>query len=106
MFLAVVAALALVAGYFYYSEKPAAAPEPSASNSVLPVENKSLAEDKDYIKKRVDSILVNNPKVSEEYARDTIYEEIAFNEQNELVCKKIISAETKAHCHRLFLISK
>lgn len=91
------------AGYFYFFQKPAE-PLPVAPNP--PGEKKSSADDEDYIQKRIDEILTNNPSAAKENARDVIYEEIAFNEQNESICGKIKSEKVKNHCYKLFLILK
>ncbi len=100
--LAIIAVILSIAGYFYYSQKPASEPQP-ARNLPIETETKSLADDKNYIKEKVDYFLANNPPgVSEEYARDVIYEEIAFNEQNVSICDRIKREERKSHCYRLF----
>lgn len=95
------AILLIAAGYFYLSQKPASEP---TTRENLPIEKKSLADDKDYIKEKVEYFLANNPAgTSEEYARDAIYEEIAFQEQKAWVCDKINDKKIKDHCYKLFL---
>lgn len=101
--LSAIAVLLIAVGYFWYSQKPASEPQPIGS---LPIETeaKNLADDEDYIKEKVDYFLANNPPgVSEEYARDVIYEEIAFQEQRASVCDRINDEKIKNHCRRLFL---
>ncbi len=99
--LAIIAVILTIAGYFYFFPKPASEPT-AVENSQI--EKKSLADDESYIKEKVEYFLANNPpEVSEEYARDVIYEEIAFQEQNAWVCNKINDEKIKSHCFKLFL---
>lgn len=94
---AVAAVILTVAGYFYFFQKP------TENNPSVSIQPKSLAEDENYIKEKVEYFLANNPAgITEEYARDVIYEEIAFNEQDVSICEKIKGEKRKNHCRKLF----
>lgn len=100
--LGIAAILLIAACYFYYFQKPAIEPRPTR-NLPAETETKSLADDENYIKEKIEYFLANNPPgVSEEYARDVIYEEIAFNEQDVSICGRIKGEKIKNHCYRLF----
>jgi len=103
--LAIVAVILAAAGYFYYSQKPAMEPQPIGS---LPTETekKSLADDPEYIQKRVDEFMAGNSDIARDYAQDVIFHEIAFNEGNISICNKIKTAEMKNHCYKLLNLKK
>lgn len=97
----IAAVLLIAAGYFWYFQKLAS--ELTAIENP-PIEKKRLADDENYIKEKVDYFLANNPSgVSEEYARDVIYKEIAFKEWDVSICNRIKDEKRKSHCRRLFL---
>jgi len=98
IFLAIVIASVFIGVYIYYSQKPAIppnAPTPAA-------EKKSLADDENYVNKKVADFLANDrPGTSSDYAKDVVYDEIAFQEQNIAICARIKSEKIRQHCNLL-----
>lgn len=90
--LGIAAVLLIAAGYFWYSQK---------TGEPRPVEKKSLADDPDYMKKKIDAFLEGNQGVSYDYAESVFLEQIAFEELDIAICDRIKTAEIKNHCIQL-----
>lgn len=93
-------ALLIAAGYFYFFQKTSVAPEIPLVASPVFGEKKSLADDENYVGKKAAEFLANDPPgTSIEYAKDVVYDEIAFQEQNKEICEKIKNKNIKEHCN-------
>ncbi len=97
--LAIIAVILAIAGYFYYSQKPVIEPRPTV-NLPIETEKKSLADDSEYIQKRVDGFMAGNADIARDYAQDIILHEIAVDEGDISICSRIKTVEMKNHCYK------
>lgn len=100
IFFGIIVMLSATTGYFYYSQKPATMP--TASNyPVLPTEKKSLADNPEYLKNKINAYLKGSPNMSRDYAESIFLEQIAYEDLDISICGRIKTLEIKSHCIQL-----
>jgi hypothetical protein len=58
----------------------------------------SLIDDENYVQGKINDYLKDNPRATEDYARDVVYLDIARAEKNAAICDKIKDSELKYFC--------
>jgi len=58
----------------------------------------SLINDENYVQGKINAYLKDNPRATEDYARDVVYLDIARAEKNAAICDKIKDSEIKYFC--------